>query len=180
MSLESTPMSKRLRFVVAIATTTLFACGVPETPASRSANPAMQSFSLQELESLYRAVNVVDAGNGQVINACGEAVTPQVHSVDMSGVVGTAVLVAISGGEESPGCYGITGTAVTLLRRNDTTFQVVFSGLGQMALMPGSHGGVRDFALGGPGFEFPVYGWNGVTFVQMGSIADSEFPEPIN
>jgi len=57
---------------------------------------------------------------------------------------------------------------------------MIFNDTGHLAVMPTQHSGVRDIAVGGPGFEFPGYHWNGSAYVQGRTISDKEFPDSLN
>jgi hypothetical protein len=114
--------------------------------------------------------------DGLVINECGEAVAPDVYPVDMGGDVGRAILVVMKGGRTTTACYGDTGMKFFLLRQDGENYEIIASDHGHFAPMETEHEGVKDFAVGGPGMEFPVYEWNGKTFVSLRKIPDAEFP----
>jgi hypothetical protein len=133
-------------------------------------------FSARERAEIYRVLQLTMTREGQVINACDEVIRPRMKFVELDGEVGTAVIVSLDGGSEAPACYGMTGIQVFMLRRETDSYRMIFSDRGELAVMPTSHLGVRDIALGGPGFEFPVFYWNGHKFVFGRFIRDSEFP----
>jgi hypothetical protein len=151
-----------------------------DTTASPMLTQSTRSLSPQERAAVFAAMRLSSTDGDQVINACDEAITPDIHFVPMGGAIGTAVLVVLSGGEEAPGCYGMPGMEFTLLREEGTQWRILFSALGQLAVLSTSHNDVQDIVIGGPGFEFPVYHWSGTEFIEAGTIADTEFPIPIN
>jgi len=66
----------------------------------------------QQLAAAYRTLNLTAAPNGQVMNACEEAVTPAVHAAELGGAVGRAYLIVVGGGPNTLTCYGMTGMAI--------------------------------------------------------------------
>ena len=112
---------------------------------------------------------------GQVLNECGELVTPQFLPSELGGGVGTAVLFAMSGGPITASCYG-DGPDLHLLMREATGWREIYSARGRMLIvLPTSTGGVRDLGDGGPGLSFPVWTWNGSHYVPAGrEISDGE------
>jgi hypothetical protein len=133
-----------------------------------------------ERAAIFTTLELASVGSNQVINACDEAITPALYSVQLGGAVGTAVLVVLSGGDNNPSCYGMTGMEITLLKASDVGYKTLLSTQGQLGVLTTATNGVLDIAIGGPGFEFPVYSWNGATFERAGTIADTEFPIPVN
>ncbi|MBL9075143.1 hypothetical protein [Tabrizicola sp.] len=114
------------------------------------------------------------AEGGQVINACDEAVTPTLTPVELGGAVGTAQLLVIPGGPSTLTCYGDIPGDMHLLVADGAGWRSIFNGGGFLIVMPGSHDGVHDFALGGPGFSFPVFQWDGESFTAGGKISDED------
>jgi hypothetical protein len=113
---------------------------------------------------------------GQVMNECGELVTPQFLPAELGG--GIAVLFAISGGPATAACYG-DGSDLHLFMREATGWREVYSARGRMlVILPTSTGGLRDIADGGPGLSFPVWIWNGTRYAPAGrEISDAELSE---
>lgn len=112
---------------------------------------------------------------GQVMNECDERVAPQFLQVELGGRVGTATLLAISGGPNMAGCYG-DGSDLHLMMRNGDKWREIYSARGRMLIvLPTSTAGVRDIGDGGPGLTFPVWVWNGTRYADAGrEISDAE------
>ena len=50
----------------------------------------------------------------------------------------------------------------------------IYSSRGAMlVVMPTGRNGVKDLVSGGPGFEHPLYQWNGTTYSQTRTVPDS-------
>jgi hypothetical protein len=148
-----------------------------------SAQPAQPSATLEgeRLAAALRSLGLQSVGRGQVVNACDEVVTPEVHAADLGGSVGRAFLIVVGGGPEMLSCYGMTGSAIHLVKPEGQGFRTLYSGVGHLLILATSHRGVRDLAIGGPGFELPVMHWNGDTYVEGGTVRDSEsLPPPLN
>lgn len=111
---------------------------------------------------------------GQVINACDEAVTPMLTPVELGGAVGTAQLLVIPGGPNTVSCYGDNPGDMHLLMADGAGWRSVFNGGGFIMVLPDTRNDVHDFALGGPGFSFPVFQWDGVSFTAGGEISDQD------
>jgi hypothetical protein len=132
----------------------------------------------EELNALLRSLNIRQAGDGMVVNACDDAVAPQISPAELGGAVDRAYLVVIPGGPNSPTCYGDNPGELRLMRRDGMRFREIFRGAGVLGILPSSHLGVHDIALGGPGYRFPVYAWNGTTYAKNGKmISDTQFGE---
>lgn len=161
---------------IATALFALAACGQAATPSDAQAQPAAQGGALTAADhtTMLRAMNATADARGQVTNACDEKVTPQFSSVELGGAVGTAVLAIIPGGPNSATCYGDGPGDMHLFRRNGAAFTEIHALSGAfLVVLTTNHGGVRDIADGGPGMSHPVYWWNGTTYAQHGTIADS-------
>ncbi len=157
----------------------LAACGAAPTAPHEAAAQASDS-AQAPAEALLEAMGMPMDAQGQIVNDCGEKVTPSVHRAPLGGEVGTAWLVVIGGGPNMLTCYGMTGMAITLLRAQGDAYTPIFQGAGHLAIMPTAHEGVKDIAIGGPGFEFPVLRWDGRTYVNDRTISDGEFPQSLN
>ncbi|MEX0644599.1 MAG: hypothetical protein WD076_04770 [Parvularculaceae bacterium] len=149
---------------------------------ARLAETAPASSSITDIEraAAIAALNMPAGEAGQVINSCDEAVTPEVFAADLGGAVGRAFLVVVGGGPMTAACYGDTGMQFYLFNEGEAGLHLVLSDFGHFAVMDTEHFGVRDVAIGGPGFEFPVLEWNGEGFVPSRTIKDVEFPTPLN
>lgn len=150
-----------------------------ETPAIETASTP-SAVSDEERMLVLAATGLDHDPDGLTINDCGEAVEPDVHAIDMGGDVGRALLVVIKGGPTTAACYGDTGMKFFLMRQDGDNYKTVASDMGHFAVMDTQTQGVKDFAVGGPGFEFPVYEWNGRTFVSLRTISDAELPATVN
>lgn len=110
---------------------------------------------------------------GQVLNECGEPITPQLVPVDVGSGVGSAVLVVMSGGPRQASCYG-DGPGLTLLRRAGGGWKEIYSSRGGfLAIMKDTHNDAQDLVFAGPGLSHPLFTWNGTTYVR----ADREVPD---
>lgn len=125
---------------------------------------------------MLRAIDVTADARGRVTNACDEKVDVQIFPVPVGGVVGVAQLVIIPGGPNSASCYGDNPGASYLLRKVGPDYRVIFADRGYIAVLPTLKNGVNDIALGGPGFRFPVFEWNGTAYAATRrTITDAEF-----
>lgn len=141
---------------------------------------ALGAVSDEERMLALAALGLDHDPDGQTINDCGEAVEPDVHAIDMGGAVGRALLIVMKGGPTTAACYGDTGMKFFLMKQDGENYKTVASDMGHFAVMETETAGVKNFAVGGPGFEFPVYEWNGRTFVSLRTIPDTELPETVN
>lgn len=146
-------------------------------PASGSA-PAV--LGPEKLKAAFKFLQLTANAGGEVKNACDEYVTPQIAAAELGGSIGRATLITLGGGPSMPSCYGMTGTVFYLLKSEGEAFKTIFQDNGSLAVMATSHNGVKDIAVGGPGFEFPVYHWDGAKYVKGRTIKDTEFPAPLN
>jgi hypothetical protein len=128
----------------------------PETPA---AAPALDP------SALLAALRMTANEQGLVENLCGEGVAPQILPIHVGGAVGTAQLVIISGGPNTAACYGDVPGDMFLLMQDGEGWRTIFTGGGFINVLPETHDGVHDFALGGPSAEHPVFEWHGKDYV---------------
>lgn len=157
----------------------------PQAVASGEASAEEATTELAAVSDEERMLAIASLGldhdpDGRAINDCGEAVTPDVHAIDMGGDVGRALLIVMKGGPTTAACYGDTGMKFFLVKQDGENFKTVASDTGHFAPLESETSGVRDFAVGGPGFEFPVYEWNGRTFVSLRKISDADLPPTVN
>lgn len=148
-------------------------------PAPASDNSAGVPLGQERLAAALKAAGMELQADGLVMNACDEKVKPGVYAADVGGAVGRAYLITMEGGPNMVTCYG-DGPGIWLVRDAAGSFGVILQGMGFLAIMPTEHMGVKDVTIGGPGFEFPVFAWNGKTYEPSGTIKDSEMPAPIN
>lgn len=125
--------------------------------------------------AILRTLRLSADANGRVMNECGELTTPQFLPAELGGVIGTAVLFAISGGPNMATCYG-DGPDLHLFLRETAGWREIYSARGRMlVILPTATGGVRDLADGGPGLSFPVWAWNGTRYAPAGrDISDAD------
>jgi hypothetical protein len=169
----------RLKFA-SVLLLALAACGPAASPGGAGAQTAAaptQTGALGEGEriALLASLNLRADAAGLVENECGEKVTPQVRLVELGGAVGTAALLVMEGGPNTATCYG-DGPGLTLLRRDGASWRAIYASRGGfLAVLPSQTGGVRDIAFAGPGFEHPLWVWNGSEYAPAGrSIADAQ------
>ena len=144
--------------------------------ASASAQPTSPPISVAEQATILHAMQLTPDARGRVVNACEDKVSPQYLRADLGGAVGMAVLVIVPGGPNSATCYGDAPGDMQLMKREGASWRAIFTGAGYIAILPTLHGGVHDIALGGPGFSFPVYQWNGRAYdIAPRKISDTEF-----
>ncbi len=131
--------------------------------------------------AILALLNMTADANGQVMNECGEAVTPRFQAAELGGDVGTAILLSIEGGRNSAACYG-DGPDLHLMKREGNGFREIYSARGRvLVILPGETNGVRDIADGGPGFSYPLWTWSGSEYaaansaVSDGDLGDATF-----
>ncbi|HVY86466.1 MAG TPA: hypothetical protein VG943_15135 [Caulobacterales bacterium] len=155
------------RLIVAFACVALVSNALAQTGPAISASDRMAAL---------HAINMTPVGGGQVVNACEDRVAPQFYPANIGGPVGTALLVVIPGGPNSATCYGDNPGALFLLKREGAAFRTIFQGQGILAILPSAHSGAHDISIGGPGFSFPVYTWNGHDYaISSRTISDTQF-----
>ncbi len=138
------------------------------------------TLSHAQLAAALRAMRLRPAPGGRVVNDCDEAVRPESHPVDLGGSVGRAWLVEVGGGPRMLTCYGNAGVAFWLLRKRGEDFHVILADYGLLAVLSTVHHNVKDLAIGGPGFRFPVFVWEDSAYRRRGWIPDSLMPPPVH
>ena len=136
------------------------------TPAAAPVSPSTSSSSIADDDraALLSTLKLTADAKGQVLNECGERITPQLLSVDLGKGVGRAVLVVMTGGPQQASCYG-DGPGLTLMRQADAGWKEIYSSRGGFLLvMPELHNGAHEIAFGGPGVSHPVWHWNGTEY----------------
>lgn len=167
--------------ISAIAFIALAACGQAAAPGDAEAQPSAQAaqVSAADRTAILRAANAQADARGQVENDCGEKITPKFQPVELGGAVGTAVLFVMEGGPNTASCYG-DGPGLTLFRRNGANWQMIYSSRGaMMVVLPASGANVREIVQGGPGFEHPLYRWNGAEYAMARQINESAMPQNV-
>lgn len=162
-------MKKALAAVAILLSLAFAACD--ENVVAADARALTEADRPAILETLRLSANA----SGQVMNECGDLVTPQFLPAELGGSVGTAVLFAMGGGPTIATCYG-DGPDLHLLMRDAAGWREIYSARGRMlVILPTATGGVRDIADGGPGLSFPVWTWNGTGYTPAGrEISDAE------
>ena len=141
--------------------------------ATSTASASSSAIADADRSAVLATLKLTADAKGQVLNECGDRVTPQLFPVDLGKAVGTAVLVAMSGGPSLATCYG-DGPGLTLLRRADGGWKEIYSSRGGfLAIMKETHNTANDLVFAGPGFSHPLFTWNGTTYVR----SDREVPD---
>lgn len=113
--------------------------------------------------AVLQAAHVTLDARGLVKNACDEKVAPTFTAVEIAGL-GTTILMVLPGGPNTATCYGDGPGQLSLFQRTPAGFKLIFEAQGYIGVLATSTGGVRDIAVGGPGFSSPVYVWNGSAY----------------
>ncbi|QGZ96079.1 hypothetical protein [Terricaulis silvestris] len=158
----------------------LAACGQAAAPNDADAQTAGAATSAtgeataDEKSAILAALNLSANAQGHVQNECGDMVTPQFIVADVGPGVGRAIAFVIGGGPSAAACYG-DGPLVVLYRSTEGGWREIYQNRGGgIIILPTQHNGGNDFADGGPGFSFPVWEWNGTTYVNANrTVADS-------
>ena len=133
-------------------------------PAATSTSPG--SVADADRAAILKTLALTADGKGQVLNECGERITPQLLPVDVGDGVGSAVLVVMTGGPQQASCYG-DGPGLTLMRHAAGGWNEIYSSRGgSLVIMKETHNDARDIVFGGPGFSHPLFTWNGTTYVR--------------
>lgn len=156
----------------------LAACGQAAAPGEADAQTtaaASGEVSAADRSAILHTANAQPDSSGQVENECGEKITPRLLPVDMGGAVGTAVLLVMEGGPNTASCYG-DGPGLTLLARDGANWRFVYDSRGgYMSVLTSQTNGVHDIAFAGPGFEHPLFTWNGTEFAPAGrTVSDAQ------
>ncbi|MDD1621934.1 MAG: hypothetical protein LUQ11_10680 [Methylococcaceae bacterium] len=135
--------------VAAICSTGLFL----SLPTTGNETPKV---SAAELRAIYMAAGLTER-NGQILDACEQPTQPEIEVKDLNGDGKPEVFVIVGGS-----CYGSTGVNLSLLindRRGHWKDNFGFPGV--YRLLDSKNMGYPDIEIGGPGFCFPVWRWNG-------------------
>ncbi len=162
-------MKPLLAAVAALIFAAMAACDAPVVTAES------HEFTEADQAAILATLRLSANAQGQVMNECGDRVTPQFLPAELGGGVGTAILFASDGGPTMAACYG-DGPDLHLLMRQAAGWREIYSARGRMLIiLPTSTGGVRDIADGGPGFSFPVWAWNGSHYAPASrEVSDAE------
>jgi hypothetical protein len=159
----------------------LAACGQAAAPGEAEAQQQTAqgaAASAADQAAILRMFSLSANASGQVMNECGELVTPQFLPAELGGTVGTATLFVMGGGPNTATCYG-DGPDLHLIMRDGAGWREIYSARGRMLIvLPGSTRGVRDIADGGPGFSFPLWQWNGREYANTNrEVSDAEIAD---
>jgi hypothetical protein len=167
----------RRALIIAVLAFAMAGCSPPSTatPDAEASAPSGGPLSEADRASILGALNLSPSASGEIVNECGDNVTPTIAPAELGGAVGTAHLVAIPGGPSLYTCYG-DGPDLHLMMRDGAGWREIYAARGRMLIiMPGVTNGVRDLADGGPGFQFPLWQWNGSAYANTGrSVSDTE------
>jgi hypothetical protein len=111
-----------------------------------------------EMTAVYKAAGLTER-DGKILDTCGRPTEPQVDVVDLNGDGQPEVFVLANDSI----CYGIAGGELTLLikdKHGHWQSNLGFSA-GGYKLLSAKNKGYPDIEIGGPGFCFPVWRWNG-------------------
>ena len=171
---------RMLPAITAAIVLVLAACDRAAAPSDVGAQTAQTSPTGGALTDTDRAVILSALGlsqnaQGQVLNECGDWVTPTIVTAELGGAAGASQLVAIDGGPSMAACYG-DGPDLHLMLRDGAGFREIYSARGRvLVLLPSTTNGVHDIADGGPGFSFPLWQWNGSAYAQTDrEVSDAE------
>lgn len=155
----------------------LAACGQAAAPTEADAQTAAASgeVTADERNGVLAALQMRVDAQGQVENECGERVTPTFQVADIGSGPGRVIAFNISGGPNMLTCYG-DGSLTIFLRQNNGAWAEIWQNRpGGAIVISTQHNNGNDIADGGPGFSFPVWEWNGTTYVNANrTVSDSQ------
>ncbi len=172
-----------MRLVQAIAASLFFAlaaCGQAAAPGeadAQTAGAAAQTSDVTAAErtAILAALNLRANAQGQVQNECGERVTPQFAVADIGSGPGRVVAFTIGGGPNMLTCYGDGALTIFMRNHNNAWTEIWQNRPGGAIVLSTQHNNGNDIANGGPGFSFPVWQWNGTTYVNANrTVSDSQ------
>ncbi|MBI2276485.1 MAG: hypothetical protein HYU74_03965 [Dechloromonas sp.] len=116
------------------------------------------SVSAADTRAIYIAVGLTERA-GKLYDACGEIVQPEFEAVDLNSDGRLEVFVTIPGACQG----GAAGAELSLLIKGSKGHWKVNLGFpaGGYKLLTTRNMGFPDIEIGGPGFCFPVWRWNG-------------------
>jgi hypothetical protein len=128
------------------------------TPLARSGESP--KLSATELKAVYKMAGLKERG-GKFLDDCDQQVQPESNVVDLNGDGQPEVFVMVSSS-----CYGMAGGELTLLIKDKQGRWKSNLGMpaGGYKLLSTKNKGYPDIEIGGPGFCFPVWRWNGTQY----------------
>jgi len=113
-----------------------------------------------ELKAIYAAVGLKER-KGKVLDDCEQPVWPKIDFVDLNGDDQAEVFVFVSSS-----CYGAAGGQLSLLIKDNSGRWKSNLGFpaGGYKVLSTKNKGYPDIEIGGPGFCFPVWRWNGTKY----------------
>jgi hypothetical protein len=110
-----------------------------------------------DIRTIYNALGLKASGK-DVIDTCDEIVQPKIDTIDLNADGKFEVFVFVAGS-----CYGAAGAELSLFIRDNKGQLQMNLGFpaGGYKLLSTRHMGYPDIEIGGPGFCFPVWRWNG-------------------
>lgn len=130
--------------------------------------------SQSDMEIIYKLISLEKRQDGYIAQECeNEKVDPIVEMVDLNrdGVNEVFVLV-----NSNTGCYGFAGGNLILLvkdKKGQYNKNFDFSA-GGYKILKTRNKGFPDIEIGGPGFCFPVWRWNGDKYEYYKKICENE------
>jgi hypothetical protein len=115
-----------------------------------------------EAMAAYQTAGIQAVGIDKALDDCGGPVKPALDRIALGGLVGNAVKIEIA----SRNCYDRYGKRIWLLKQEGRSFKVIFDErtLGVQTL-PTVHNAVADIKLSMPGYDQPIWIWDGARYV---------------
>lgn len=116
------------------------------------------SISAADTRIIYKAVGLTERA-GKLFNVCDEIVQPELEVVDLNSDGQPEVFVTVPGSCQG----GLAGAELSLLIKNSKGHWKLNLGFpaGGYKVLTTRNMGFPDIEIGGPGFCFPVWHWNG-------------------
>ena len=170
-----------MRLVHAISASLIFAlaaCGQATAPTEADAQTATSQsgeVTAAERTAILAALQLRPDAQGRVENECGERVAPQFLVADIGSGPGRVIAFNIGGGPNMLTCYG-DGTLTIFFRESNGAWSAIWENRpGGAIILSTQHNNGNDIADGGPGFSFPVWQWDGTTYVNANrTVSDSQ------
>jgi hypothetical protein len=169
--LRSMILAARSAFLCASILAFVFALVVgANAQLARAAEPASSAAAAKPAATKSNAAKVVAEATGGRLKAeagkifdegCGAEVDYQADVVDLNGDGQPEVFTQLQSG-----CYGMAGVQLDLLiKGKDGRWTSQFGFPGMYTILETKNLGYPDIEIGGPGTCFPVWSWNGKSYV---------------